>query len=65
MKKFKKFISVFLAITTILCLFAVTASATTLDGFSHQRHVYDSTRFKDEEWEHTRHYISGGKYIGR
>ena len=63
MKKFKKFISVFLAITTVLCLFAVTASAAfyTID----RRHVYDVERFQDEEWEHTRHYISDGEYIGR
>lgn len=64
MKKFKKFISVFLAITTVLCMFAVTANA--LTGYSTTLHVNAESRFNGlDEWEHTRHYISGGKYIGR
>lgn len=45
-------------------MFAVTANA--LSGYSTTLHVNTDDRFNGtKEWEHTRHYISGGEYIGR
>ncbi len=61
MKRTKKFFSLVLIVVVCFSVLTTVASA----AYSHTRHVNDADRFEDNEWEHTRHYVSDGEYIGR